>query len=207
MRIVFISDTHNRHADLELPAGDLLVHAGDFSSRGREWEVREFMAWFSQQSHARKVVVAGNHDFLAENDPAAFAALVPAGVDYLNDSGVEIGGLQIWGSPVQPEFYDWAFNRKRGPEIARHWALIPEGTDLLVTHGPPYGALDKTTRGEPVGCKDLRKLVEAIRPRIHVFGHIHEAYGTYTEAGVHYINASSLDERYLLRHAPVVVDI
>src|SRR5579863_6916609 len=91
------------------------------------------------------------------------------GVIYLDDSGIEIEGLKIWGSPVQPEFCSWAFNRKRGKEIARHWAKIPEDTQVLVTHGPPVGILDEVDRGiisgveggrEHVGCEELRKRVD-----------------------------------------------
>lgn len=207
MRIVFISDTHTRHREVRVPEGDILVHSGDISGRGGAKEISLFMAWMDQQPHAHKVMIAGNHDFLAERNPEEFLSLVPSGVTYLNDSGVEIAGLKIWGSPIQPWFHDWAFNRQRGPEIDVHWKKIPSGTDLLITHGPPYGILDTTTNGEKVGCADLLRRVEEIRPRIHVFGHIHEAYGQHHQNGTHFINASSLNHRYMPVFDPVVVDL
>jgi Icc-related predicted phosphoesterase len=206
MRIVFISDTHNRHKEIKVPDGDLLIHAGDISGRGRVYEITQFMNWIENLPHKHKVMIAGNHDYLAEQHPEEFLELVPNNVTYLNDSGTEMEGLKIWGSPVQPWFYDWAFNRQRGEEIDRHWQLIPEGTDLLITHGPPYGILDRTISGEKVGCEDLRRRVIDIQPKIHVFGHIHEAYGQVHEDGVHYINASCLNHQYMPVFDPIVVD-
>ncbi|MFN8395634.1 MAG: metallophosphoesterase [Bacteroidia bacterium] len=128
-------------------------------------------------------------------------------VIYLNDSGVEIEGVKIWGSPIQPWFFDWAFNRQRGADIAKHWALIPEDTDILVTHGPPYGILDRTDDGKLVGCEELIKVVERIRPKIHVFGHIHEAHGSLIKDGTHYVNASILNLRYMRVWDATVVEI
>ncbi|HND88343.1 MAG TPA: metallophosphatase domain-containing protein, partial [Saprospiraceae bacterium] len=146
MRLVFISDTHSQHGSLQVPEGDVLLHCGDFSKRGELDEVGRFLEWFGAQPHLYKVLIAGNHDFLAEEQPDVFASLVPEGVIYLNDSGCRIEGVHIWGSPIQPWFFDWAFNRRRGPDIRRHWDLIPEDTDILLTHGPPYGILDEVVR-------------------------------------------------------------
>jgi Icc-related predicted phosphoesterase len=207
MRIVFISDTHTRHQEVRVPDGDLLVHAGDISGRGGVYEISRFMAWMEDQPHQHKVMIAGNHDFLAERNPEDFLDLVPKNVTYLNDSSIEIDGLKIWGSPVQPWFHDWAFNRQRGPEIDVHWQLIPADTDLLITHGPPYGILDATTKGEKVGCEDLLRRVQQIKPKIHVFGHIHEAYGQLHQNGTHFINASSLNHLYMPVFDPIVVDL
>jgi Icc-related predicted phosphoesterase len=118
-----------------------------------------------------------------------------------------IEGLNIWGSPVQPWFYDWAFNRKRGSEIKKHWDMIPNNTDILITHGPAYGVLDKTIRGEPVGCEELRKRISVINPRISICGHIHEAYGQEFIAQTKFINASVLDVHYQLVNAPILFEI
>lgn len=206
MKIVLLSDTHNRHAFFEVPAGDLLLHAGDFSGKGRLDEVQAFLNWFAAQPHPHKVLIAGNHDFLAERDPAAFQALIPPGVTYLNDSGAEIGGIPIWGSPVQPVFFDWAFNRRRGAEIRQHWALIPPETQILITHGPPMGILDRTEQGQSVGCEELAFFVEKIKPRLHVFGHIHEGYGMMEKDGTTFVNASNVNLRYEPVNAPVVIE-
>ena len=207
MRIVLISDTHNQHHGLDLPEGDILIHAGDFSGRGRVSEAQQFLDWFGSRPHPHKVLIAGNHDFICEKEPALFDSMVPDNVIYLNDSGVEIEGVKIWGSPIQPWFFDWAFNRQRGADIAKHWALIPEDTDILVTHGPPYGILDRTDDGKLVGCEELIKVVERIRPKIHVFGHIHEAHGSLIKDGTHYVNASILNLRYMRVWDATVVEI
>lgn len=206
-KIVFISDTHGQHDRLVLPNGDILVHAGDFSQRGKPEEVADFLTWMSAQPFEYRILIAGNHDFLAETDPELFLSMLPSNVIYLNDSGCEVAGIRFWGSPITPWFFDWAFNRKRGGEIQQHWNLIPPDTDILVTHGPPYGILDRVVRdGSPVGCRNLMRTVQEIRPKIHVFGHIHEGYGDTTIEGVRYINAAVLDERYRMVNAPVVVE-
>lgn len=207
MRIIFLSDTHTHHDELTVPEGDMVVHAGDFSYRGLENEVAGFFEWFSALPHPFKVFIAGNHDFMAERAPDLFRSMLPANLIYLEDSGVEIAGIRIWGSPVQPWFFDWAFNRQRGPDIRKHWDLIPDDTDLLITHGPPFGILDRVVRdGKQVGCADLLEKVQAVQPRVHVFGHIHEAYGQVQREGTLYLNASVLDERYRLVNQAIVLD-
>ncbi len=130
MRLVLISDTHNQQRSLRLPAGDVLVHAGDFTMRGTEPEVRAFGEWLADQPYEHKVLIAGNHDFLFEREPQLARSLLPAHVHYLFDSEVTLGGLRFWGAPWQPWFLDWAFNLRRGPELAARWALIPEGYGL-----------------------------------------------------------------------------
>ncbi|PIQ25197.1 metallophosphoesterase [bacterium (Candidatus Blackallbacteria) CG17_big_fil_post_rev_8_21_14_2_50_48_46] len=205
MRLVCISDTHGRHAELTIPEGDLLLHAGDFSKRGKPSEIEDFNAWLKTLPHPHKIVIAGNHDFLFEQAPEQARKLLNAAL-YLEDSGVEIDGLKIWGSPVSPRFFDWAFNRSRGEEIRRHWQQIPHATDLVLVHGPPAGILDKTWLGQSVGCKDLNQALAQIRPKAVVFGHIHESYGVLKHAETLYINASSLDRHYRPQHPPVVLE-
>jgi len=204
LRIVCLSDTHNRHAELVVPDGDVLLHAGDFTGRGTEREVATFGEFLARLPHAHKVVVAGNHDFLFESDPARARELLGE-VTYLQDEGATIAGLSVWGSPWQPWFYDWAFNLPRGPALAERWSLVPEGTDVLVTHGPPKGILDRTSSGLEVGCEELLKARDRIRPRLHLFGHIHEAYGTAAGA-ILSVNGCNCNLRYRARNPPVVVD-
>ncbi|TNE47114.1 MAG: metallophosphoesterase [Bacteroidetes bacterium] len=207
MKFVFISDTHLKHEHLILPPGDVLVHAGDFSKRGTVDETRLFLDWFSGQPHAHKVLVAGNHDFIAEQNPDAFRAMLPDNVSYLENDSMEIGGLKIWGSPITPWFFDWAFNRHRGAAIRTYWDKIPHDTDIVITHGPPYGILDEVVRNpRPVGCRDLLHRMEQVRPRVHIFGHIHEGYGQVEQNGTLFINAAVLDVKYALKNAPVVWD-
>lgn len=208
MRAVCISDTHGRHLSMDLPSGDLLIHAGDMTSRGTFREVQEFLEWFSNQSFKYKILIAGNHDFFFEHANAEqIANLIPSNVSYLNDSGIQIQGLNFWGSPVTPWFHDWAFNRKRGEEIKKHWDLIPLNTDVLITHGPPFGVLDRTVYGLEVGCEELQSKIENIKPRFHFFGHIHECYGQYSAQGTQFINASVLNEHYTLSNPPFLIQL
>ncbi len=207
MKITLISDTHSKHHQLTLPKGDMLIHAGDVSSRGSVQEVESFLNWFSKQDFKYKIFIAGNHDFFFERaNEQTVQALIPENVIYLNDSGIEIEGIKIWGSPIQPAFFDWAFNRERGTDIKKHWDLIPNNTDILITHGPPFDILDQTIQGDKVGCEELLKCVLEIKPKLHIFGHIHEAHGDVQKYGIKFINASVLNVRYQVTNLPVIVD-
>lgn len=207
MKFIAISDTHGKHEGLELPEGDCILHAGDVCSRGTRKEALDFLDWFGKLDYQYKVFIAGNHDFFFERFHAEVDDLIPDGVVYLNDAGVEIEGIKIYGSPVQPWFFNWAFNRERGPDIDRYWQLIPADTDILITHGPPYGILDKTVKGELVGCADLMNKVKELEPKVHIFGHIHEAYGEAKLPKTHFINASVLNVNYRLVNEPVVFEL
>ena len=208
MKVVAISDTHNFHETLQLPEGDILIHAGDVSGIGKEQEVRNFLEWFADRDFEHKIFIAGNHDYFFERFPESFIRhIIPDNVIYLNDSGIKINGIKIWGSPIQPWFHDWAFNRRRGPDIDKHWQLIPDDTDILITHGPAYGILDKTIRDELVGCEDLLNRIKKIKPKFHIAGHIHEAYGVERHGWTTFINASVLNFRYQLVNKPVVFEI
>ena len=128
------------------------------------------------------------------------------GVHYLQDSEVTIDGIKFYGSPWQPEFYNWAFNLPRGEKLAQKWAEIPDNTDVLITHGPAYGILDYAPMGGHVGCEELYKRISDIKPKIHVCGHIHNSYGQKTIDGIEFLNASVLNDRYEYAHKPIVVD-
>jgi Icc-related predicted phosphoesterase len=208
MRFVAISDTHGQHHQLSLPAGDVLLHAGDMSSRGKEAEVKDFLNWMASQPHPHKILIAGNHDFFFEKStPEKINQIIPPGIIYLNDSGITVTGIRIWGSPITPWFYNWAFNRHRGEVIARHWALIPADTHLLVTHGPAAGILDRTTNGQHAGCNNLLSTIQQHQPLVHVCGHIHEAYGRQQQSPTLFINASVLNQHYQLVNAPQVFEL
>lgn len=197
LKIDLISDTHMQHDKIQLPGGDILIHAGDMSSSGTIKEIYPFLQWFAAQKYNHLILIPGNHDFGFEQAFGVFAdECKRKHITLLNDSGVEVEGVKIWGSPIQPEFYDWAFNRKRGEEIRRHWDMIPDDTEILVTHGPPESILDRTYHGENVGCKDLYYKIIQTKIKLHVFGHIHEAAGYKYVDGRTYVNAASLDGRY-----------
>ena len=208
IRIVCISDTHGQHAKLGVPDGDVLIHAGDFMAFGdTPSEIVDFNQWLGKQPHRYKVVIAGNHDWMFERHPGAARELLGNAI-YLENSGTEVAGLKIWGSPVQPEFNNWAFNVARGAAIRRYWEMIPDSTDVLVTHGPPFGMLDKSHPSTAhLGCEELAKAVEQIKPRLHIFGHIHGGHGQLIADGMCFVNASVVNEAYRLVHEPQVVEI
>lgn len=176
MRLVCVADTHGAHAQLTVPDGDVLIHAGDLTERGTRQQVAEAARFLKALPHRHKIVVAGNHDFLFQQDPEAARALMN-GVTYLQDDEVTIDGVRIWGSPWQPWFHEWAFNLHRGPAIDAKWQLIPAGIDVLITHGPPAGYGDLCFDGRRAGCEDLVRHLDRVAPRVHLFGHIHEDRG------------------------------
>lgn len=206
MQIIAISDTHGQHRNLKVPDGDILIHAGDISRGGTKEQVINFLEWFSEQNHPHKIFIAGNHDFFFEEAHAEeISKLIPDGVIYLNDSGVEINGVKFWGSPITPWFNNWAFNRQRGAEIKKYWDLIPNDIDVLVTHGPPFGILDETVYGKRTGCEELLLRVYHVMPKYHIFGHIHEDCGCLTKRGTTFVNASVLDDWYKLKNKPKIL--
>jgi Icc-related predicted phosphoesterase len=208
LRIVCISDTHGQHARLRVPEGDLVIHAGDFMAFGdRPKEIVDFNHWLGKQPHRHKVVIAGNHDLMFERHPGAATELLGNAI-YLENSGAELEGLTIWGSPVQPEFNNWAFNVARGAAIRRYWKIIPADIDILVTHGPPFGVLDQSHPSTAhLGCEELAQAVEQLKPRLHIFGHIHGGHGQVAANGTRFLNASVVNEAYRLVHEPQVVEI
>jgi Icc-related predicted phosphoesterase len=114
--------------------------------------------------------------------------------------------VKIYGSPWQPEFYDWAFNLPRGKKLAEKWSKIPDGLDILITHGPAHKMVDHTIQGLNVGCEDLFNRIMEVQPKIHVCGHIHWAYGQKSFHGVEFLNASVLNERYQYENKPIVIE-
>jgi Icc-related predicted phosphoesterase len=132
--------------------------------------------------------------------------MLPDNLIYLNDSQIVIEGIKIWGSPIQPWFYDWAFNRQRGADIKKHWDLIHADTDILITHGPAHGILDLTMDYRNVGCEELIKKIEEIKPKYHICGHIHEAHGVLKNEATTFINASQLNVHYRPVFKPIVFD-
>ena len=212
VKIAAISDTHTQHYDVLIPQCDLLIHSGDFSYVGKMLDVLELNRWFGnlKQSGLVKeiVMVAGNHDWICETNPSwvkeSFTNCI-----YLDEESAEVMGIKVFGSAITPEFNSWAFNRYRGEEIARNWSKIPEDTELLITHGPPFGILDKLEDGTPVGCEELLKRVQKLpKLKLHCFGHIHGDYGRYTDpSGKLFINAAICNEQYQPVNSPQIIDL
>lgn len=206
MKIDAIADLHGHQPELE--GGDLLIVAGDCTSGNKCSDWFCFWYWLDRLKYKYKIVVAGNHDeFL-------ISGAVSAGGDYyLQDNGCDIDGLKIWGSPWTPRFPGqnpkaMAFTDER-ENMAKYWAAIPEGLDILVTHGPPYGVLDAVVRPpEPFmdmlvfdhcGDESLQAAVRRAKSRCHVYGHIHSCGGrTETLDDTRCYNVSCVNEHYEL---------
>lgn len=209
MRLVVVSDTHGLHDRMPtIPDGDVLVHAGDLTTVSTVANTVRALEWLESQPHRHKVLVAGNHDFIFERRADVAESLVPPGVTYLRDRAAIIDGVRFWGSPWQAWYHDWAFNLLRGEELARVWALIPDTTQVLITHGPPHGILDGVVDGTHAGCADLRRRIADLPSlRAHLFGHIHEAYGSAIIDGCRFVNASICTVGYAPSNPPIVVDV
>lgn len=207
MQIVALSDTHGLHNRVQVPVGDVLIHAGDWMNYGRKLEeLVSFADWFRAQPHRKKIVVAGNHDLLAELNPALVKGTLGPDVSYLQDSGCEYQGVKFWGSPYTPEFCNWAFNVPR-QGLYKHWDLIPNDTNVLITHGGPWGILDgpynnsnprETELGNHLGCVHLAYKVERMSLDAHVFGHLHSFYGKDFDpiTRTSYYNVAICNEQY-----------
>lgn len=202
MRIVAVADTHLYHRDLVVPNGDVFVHAGDLCRSGSLDELHEAAAWIRRLPHRHKVVVAGNHDWAFARAPAAARAALD-GMTYLQDSEATLDGVRFYGSPWQPEFHDWAFNLPRGKALAAKWAKIPLGIDVLVTHSPPAGVGDDTEIAGRTGCADLRKRIQVAKPRLHLFGHIHQDGGLWEHGATTHANVTTSE----CDRAPTIIDI
>lgn len=214
MRIVTISDTHLCvDKNISLPNGDILIHAGDFCNSGTIEDCVEYCHWLkSYKKQYKKIIqIAGNHDFCAEkNEPLVreiFKEHLGDKLVYLRDQEYTHEGIKIYGSPWQPEFCNWAFNVPRGEKLKAIWSNIPNDTDILVTHGPPYKMCDLTARDNLyVGCHDLLERVKKVKPMLHLFGHIHEGYGCVDRYGIYFVNASICNLNYNPINKPIVFD-
>lgn len=220
VKITVFSDTHCKHKKVTLPPCDIAIFCGDMSSVGYKHEVTSFFNWFARQYQClNKVVVLGNHDRHA--DPRFFAELRSEEwwpellekwkneITYLENSGTEIFGLKIWGSPVTPYYngHHWSYNKQRGEEIRQVWQNIPRDTDILITHCPVAYKLDCTTNMEYLGCEDLRHVVKMIKPKLHCCGHIHEGYGTTQDEDTIYVNGAVCNYQYQPINKPVEITL
>jgi Icc-related predicted phosphoesterase len=218
MKIVAISDVHAKWQKLQIPECDILISAGDYSFRGEKHLVKNFHEWLNKQEAGYIISVQGNHETWVEQnfqEAKELAEKVCPGVHFIDEGLVEIEGIKIWCSAIQPWFHNWAWNRHRGAEIKRHWDLIPVDTNILVTHGPPYGVLDEVVRADGssynppnlAGCEELaKKILDLKQLDLHFFGHIHCGAGQKHVNGVSYYNASICDEMYMPSNPITVVD-
>jgi predicted phosphodiesterase len=209
---------------LQMPPGDVLLHCGDFCRDGGSLEqIQKFNEFLQMQPYAVKIVISGNHDFCFDPDSLEelkayyelsrdYSAIDPrsalSAAYYLEDEGMAVAGYNFWGSPWVPQYSASAFSI---PESSRRLidkrSMIPTETDVLMTHGPPYGILDYTLKGANAGCRVLREHLARVRPLVHCFGHIHERYGSRRTNDTLYINAASIAPNYRRVKEPMVFDL
>lgn len=210
MKICFLSDTHGQHRSkrLILPEADAICHTGDFSPRGKTEDVVEFMRWFTTLPYKYKIFIAGNHDWGLFDHEDIMLEYLPENVTYLKDSSITIEGIKFYGTPWQPIFLDWAFNLTE-EELVHKYAMIPNDTDVLLTHCPPYGVLDTCLYdGKIAGSPSLLNRILEINPIVSAFGHIHEQYGEISlYNNTTFVNGSVLNRRYELVNDPIIVNV
>jgi Icc-related predicted phosphoesterase len=229
VKLVILSDSHGFHPWLDMPEGDVLIHCGDWcKDYGSVKEMKAFADWIASLPYKRKIVIAGNHDFPAQdNDAQAKGNFRKRDIIYLKDSGVELDGVKFWGSPWQPEFCDMAFNLPRGEALWDKWRRIPKDIDVLISHGPPQDILDNAVPpgaifgDNHVGCDQLLRRVRQVKPKLHCFGHVHSGRGIAEHDGTWFVNASivrahipmgskpsmALAEEHGGLNAPIVFDL
>lgn len=208
MKLICFADTHGCVENLDIPRADVVICAGDYCNSGTLADVIAFNKWFSKLPCKYKILVAGNHDVCFETEPAVAKSLLSKNIIYLQDEAAEIDGVKFYGSPWQLPFMNWAFNLPE-EELREKFAHIPSGVDILITHSPPCGILDGTPAKKDLGSRSLLERVYKIKPRYHVFGHIHHGYGKRIDAAnnITFINASLLDEGYNFVNNPVIIEI
>jgi len=217
MKIVCISDTHTKEKELKIPTDvDMIIFAGDAGSyRDPEMNrngILDFIDWYASLKIKYKIWVAGNHDTSIERGLVDAKALSKEkGLIYLEHEACEVEGIKIFGSPYTPEFgYGWAYNVPRG-ELYSYWNEIPLGTDILITHGPPYGIGDFVpyNGGEFVGCHELLDVIitKLTSLKYSISGHIHYSYGVVIKNNVTFVNASVVNEGYRVVNKPIIIEI
>ena len=207
MKIACFADTHGCVDKLDIPDADIVICAGDFCNTGCFEDIIVFNKWFSVLSCRYKIVVAGNHDISFENNFNVAKTFLDKNIIYIQDELIEIGGISFYGSPWQLPFNDWAFNLSE-EELYKKFVHIPDNIDILITHSPPHGILDSTPAKRGLGSKSLLERVLQVKPKYHVFGHIHHGYGEHVDKDndITFMNVSLLDESYRFVNKPMMIE-
>ena len=221
MKIVIISDTHDKLIK-ELPDGDILVHCGDYSLFGEYDETKTFFDWFSEFPHKHKIVIPGNHEvgicprrhqyrYSNPNFDKTMALIKSyTSINFLIDEELIIEGVKFYGTPwcggERHIMYRWGFYMSRDEQRAEVFKKIPDDTDILISHTPPYDILDKYD-GRTLGCPALLERIKQVKPLVSCFGHIHSANGYIEKDGTHFFNCSSLGENYKIQYPCRVIEV
>jgi len=197
IKIVCIADTHRQHWKIDIPECDIFIFAGD-AELDTFKALTDFNDWVGIIKAKHKIVCGGNHDFYLEKRPREELQTYFTNAIYVENESIEIMGIKIWGSPYSVMFNNWAW-MMNSAQLAKVWARIPDDTDIVITHSPPFGILDSTPFSKwPCGCPTLLSRMEEIKPKYHIFGHIHNDYGIQVKHGTTFINASLLNDHYKL---------
>jgi Icc-related predicted phosphoesterase len=207
MKIVIISDTHGGHEALGNLRGDVLIHCGDIEHlfKPDDQAIEKMDDWFGRQQFDHILCTGGNHDLTLEG-------LVRSGkqpfrnATFLHDAEMVIDGIKFYGAPWVPQLENHAFFADERA-LDEAWSRIPEDVDVLITHTPPAGVLDMSSRGAMLGCARLARRLKAVKPVLHCFGHVHASAGSRVRGATTYVNASSVNSSFEIAVAPFEFDL
>lgn len=218
MKILCISDTHGQHNQLNLVDADMIIHAGDCTNQRDPYlnapELEVFYNWYKSLPYKYKVYIPGNHDTSFPRN----LVQIPDEIIVLCHNETEIEGVKMFGSPYTPEFgQGWAYNVDRS-KIQRYWNQIPDDTDIIITHGPAKGIMDLTygrdNNLKQCGCGSLLHTIKEIKPKYHIFGHIHDESGIFNggilnvpKIGTTFVNASTNNLRLEVVNHGILIEI
>jgi len=207
MKLTVISDTHNQHEQFGILSGEVLIHCGDMFNlfSKKDGELESIDDWFGRQKFDLILCTGGNHDSALEEQLNVVDEPFQNAV-YLQDRAYIHDGINFYGAPWTPELAGQAFYRE-GSELERVWQSIPANVDVLITHTPPAGILDVSSRGLELGCQYLAKQLRVVNPRVNCFGNVHASSGTQITESTTYINASSVNSQFELTRRPYEVEI
>ena len=209
MKIVCFSDTHGQHRSKKLnkwfqdnPA-DMLIFAGDYQLNSDDTG-EDFIDWVSGLSYKYKIITAGNHDNNFEITKKKSEEY--SDINFLIHNNIEIEGIKFFASAYSRTFGHWSFMTDEDT-LEYLYKKIPNNTEVLITHTPPFKKLDLTFLEVNAGSTSLINRIENLpNLKYNIFGHIHEAYNTITKKGVKYINCSVVNEIYQMVNEPYIFE-
>lgn len=207
MKITIISDTHNLHQQFGKLKGDVLIHCGDMFNLHTDdaSALTDLDDWFGKQEFDLILCTGGNHDHLLQDHIKQHGNPFK-NATFLQDETHQHKGVNFYGTPWVPQLSGHAFFQS-AKGLRDKWAMIPRETDVLITHTPPFGILDQSSRSYQLGCEYLANELPRIAPKLHCFGHVHASYGTMKKGITTYVNASSIDSKERLVREPIVFEI